>query len=342
MIRIRDIADKLELSRVTVSAILNNRYKKLGISEKTADRVRSFADELGYLPNKNALSMKQGRSMTIGILSSALAEGWGARIMIGALSAIKDSHYSLRIEAVQGAVEEKQALESLLGSRIEGLFCCNINPTPETDAFFKTATERYDVAVASTNCAFTFPHSRVESDNNGGVAELMEHLNALGHRKIAHLGGDEISEASRERADAFLKCLEAHQLNKSDCPVLQTDWDIEKARQQTRALLTAKDRPTAILCANDSIAASALQVAHELKIQVPERLSVVGMTNERISSLTNPEITTVSIPWEDIGCEAVRSLIESIQAKSADPEGKLVRCESSILARASTAAPAGS
>jgi DNA-binding LacI/PurR family transcriptional regulator len=297
---------------------------------------------MGYLPNKNALSMKNGRSMTIGILSSALAEGWGARIMIGALSAIKDSFYSLRIEAVQGAAEEKQALESLLGSRIEGLFCCNINPTPETDAFFKTATERYDVAVASTNCAFSFPHARVESDNHGGVTQLMEHLTSLGHRRIAHLAGDAISEASRERTEAFLDCVKKHLLNTDDCPILKTDWNIEKARQQTRALLTGDNKPTAILCANDSIAASALQIAHELKIQVPEQLSVVGMTNERISSLTNPEITTVSIPWEDIGSQAIRSLLQSIEEKSAQPNRQLVRCDSTILPRASTAATADS
>ena len=103
MIRIRDIAAKLELSRVTVSAILNNRYKKLGISEKTAERVRACADELGYVPDQNALSMKEGRSLTIGMISSALSEGWGARIMVGALQALKGTPYRLRIEAVRGA-----------------------------------------------------------------------------------------------------------------------------------------------------------------------------------------------------------------------------------------------
>ena len=325
---------------MTVSAILNDRYKKLGISEKTAERVRAYAEEMGYVPNQNALSMKQGRSLTIGILSSALTEGWGARIMIGALAAIKASPYSLRIEAVQGAAEEKKALESLIGSRIEGLFCCNINPTRETDDFFKTATERYGVAVASTNCAFSFNHSRVESDNHNGVAQLMEHLIALGHRKITHLGGDKISEASRERSQAFLECLKTHQLEEHEGSVIFTDWDIEKARAQAHTLLSQADRPTAILCANDSIAASVLQVADELKLRVPKDLSVVGMTNERISSLTTPEITTVSIPWEEIGHTAVRSLIQSIDEKSTPAEDRLVRCDGEILPRKSTAAPA--
>ena len=103
MIRVSDIAEKLKLSRVTVSAILNDRYRKLGISEKTAARVRDCAQELGYLPNQNALSMKSGRSMTIGMLSSSLGEEWGAKILVGALSAIQNCPYSLRIEAVHGA-----------------------------------------------------------------------------------------------------------------------------------------------------------------------------------------------------------------------------------------------
>ena len=342
MIRIRDIAAKLELSRVTVSAILNNRYKKLGISEKTAERVRACADELGYVPDQNALSMKEGRSLTIGMISSALSEGWGARIMVGALQALKGTPYRLRIEAVRGAVEEKQALESLLGSRIEGLFCCNINPTPDTDTFFKTATQRYKIAVASTNCAFTFNHARVESDNHAGVTQLFEHLISSGHSKIAHLGGDQLSEASRERCQAFTDCLKKYNLESKDCPILLTDWSIEKARTKTQALLSSKNKPTAILCANDSIAASALQIAHELNIKVPDQLSIVGMTNELISSLTTPEITTVSIPWEEIGSDAIRSLLQSIEAKPTQIKAKLVRHESTILTRKSTAAPSDS
>ncbi len=341
MIRIRDIAAKLELSRVTVSAILNNRYKKLGISEKTALRVRACAKDLGYVPDQNALSMKEWRSMTIGMISSALSEGWGARIMVGALQALKGSPYSLRIEAVRGAAEEKLALESLLGSRIEGLFCCNINPTPETDSFFKTATERYKVAVASSNCAFTFPHLRVESDNQGGVEQLMQNLIALGHQKIAHLGGDELSEASRERCQAFTDCLHKHHLESKECPILLTDWDLEKVRNKTRALLTNKNKPSAILCANDTIAACALQVAHAMKISVPDQLSIVGMTDERISSLTIPLMTTVAIPWEKIGGDAIRTLLKAIEEKSLQPKAELICHKSSILKRESTATPSG-
>ena len=337
MIRVSDIAKELNLSRVTVSAILNNRYQKLGISEKTAERVRLVAKKIGYVPNKNALSMKSGRSMTIGMLSSALPEGWGARILIGALDAVKDTPYSLRIEAVQGAVEEKQALESLLGSRIEGLFCCNINPAPETDSFFKTATERYNVAVASTNCAFSFPHTRVESNNSGGVNLLLEHLDEKGHERIAHIGGDELSESSRERAKAFRAGIKKHQLNSADCAVLLSNWDINKARDHARAILRKDNAPSAILCANDSIAACVLQVANELNLQVPEVLSVVGMSNERISTLTTPEITTVDIPGEQIGYAAVTALIKAIENKEDTTAETLTRHNCKLVVRNSCA-----
>lgn len=336
MIRIKDIAEELGLSRVTVSAILNDRYKKLGISDKTAERVRASAESMGYLPDQNALSMKNGRSMTLGMISSALSEGWGAKILIGALSAIKNTPYSLRIEAVQGADEEKKGLESLLGSRIEGLFCCNINPTPETDAFFKTATERYGVAVASTNCAFSFPHRRVESDNAKAQELLMRHLVDLGHTRIAHIGGDQISEASRERAEAFRACLQSFGLDPTHCPILLSDWESEKAREQALTLLQAVDRPTAITCANDTIAASVLQVAQALKIPVPEALSVVGMSNERISTLTTPQITTVDLPGEAIGHAGITALIEAIENRETHPKQGAERINCSTILREST------
>jgi LacI family transcriptional regulator len=338
MVRISDIAQTLQLSRVTISAILNDRYRKLGISEKTAARVRDCAKELGYLPNQNALSMKSGRSMTIGMLSSSLGEEWGAKILVGALSAIQNCPYSLRIEAVHGAAEERVALERLLGSRIEGLFCCNINPDPDTDEFFKLATGRYHVAVASTNCSFSFPHVRVETDNSAAVKALMGHLVELGHRRIAHIGGDQISEASRERSEAFLRVVEFFNLNPHECPVHFSNWKAEQARSLARELLKPLNRPTAVFCANDLIAACTLQVASELNLKVPEELSVVGMTNERVSRLTVPEITTVSIPEEEIGRAGMLALIESIDSKQAKENQSITRHACSIVIRGSSAA----
>lgn len=338
MLRVSDIADKLKLSRVTVSAILNDRYRKLGISEKTAKRVRDCAQELGYLPNQNALSMKTGRSMTIGMLSSSLGEEWGGKVLLGALSAMQNSPYSLRIEAVHGAAEERVALERLLGSRIEGLFCCNINPDVETDEFFRLATARYKVAVVSTNCSFSFPHIRVETDNCTAVRSLVEHLVELGHRRIAHIGGDQISEASRERSEAFLQSVEFFKLNPVECPVHFSNWQSEQARALARELLNQPNRPTAIVCANDALAASILQVAHELKLKVPEELSVVGMTNERVSRLTVPELTTVSIPEEAIGRAGILALIGSIDSKQAKVNQSVNRLACSIVVRGSSAA----
>lgn len=336
MIKISDIATSLGLSRVTVSAILNNRYAKVGISEETAQRVREQATTMGYLPNQNALSMKTGRSLTIGMLSSSLSEEWGGKILEGALDAIQDSLYSLRIEAVHGEAEERLALERLLGSRIEGLFCCNINPIAKTNEFFNLATERYGVVVASTNCSFSFPHARVESDNSAAVLALLEHLVQLGHRRIAHIAGGHISEVSRERREAFQQGVESFQLNPEQCPVVFSDWEMDQSRSLARELLDQRSSPTAIVCANDLIAACVLQVATERGIKVPEDLSVVGMTNERISCLTTPDITTVHSPWEDIGRAGIMALIESIERKSQRAPDTIVRFPCTTILRGSS------
>lgn len=338
MIKISDIAAKLQLSRVTVSAILNDRHRKLGISEKTAQRVREGADAMGYVPNQNALNMKSGRSMAIGMLSSSLSEGWGGKILVGALSAIQGSPYSLRLESVHGAKEERGALERLLGSRIEGLFCCNINPDPQTDGIFKLATERYKVAVVSTNCSFSFPHVRVESDNSAAVIFMMEHLVELGHRQIAHIGGDEISEASRERSEAFLHGVSAFNLNLDECPVLFSNWEADQARSLAQKLLAPRNRPTAVVCSNDLIAACVLQVANGLGLKVPEELSVVGMGDERISRLTIPSITTVGIQEEGIGRSGIMALIDLMDSRRAVVNQEITRSACSPVFRGSSAA----
>ena len=338
MIKISDIAAELELSRVTVSAILNDRYQKLGISEKTAQRVLAQAETMGYVPNRNALSMRTGRSLTIGMLSSSISEGWGAKILVGALRAIQPTQYSLRVETVHGAEEERGALKRLLESRIEGLYCCNINPAAETDEFFKLTAERYSLAVASTNCSFSFPHARIESDNSNAVMNLMEHLVELGHNQIAHIGGDRSSEVSRERGEAFLRCVEYFNLKPDECPVLFSDWELDNARTAARQLLELSEPPTAIFCANDTIAACVLQVANDLNIMVPDELTVVGMTNERLSQLTIPSLTTVGIPGEVIGNAGMMALIELIESKREIATHEITRYPCTPVFRDSSAA----
>ena len=338
MIKISDIAAELELSRVTVSAILNDRYKKLGISEKTAQRVLAQAVTMGYVPNQNALSMRTGRSLTIGILSSSLSEDWGAKVLVGALRAVKSTQYSLQVEAVHGAEEERGALERLLKSRIEGLFCCNINPASESDEFFKLATERYGVAVASNNCSFSFPHARIESDNSTAVMSLMEHLVGLGHRQIAHIGGDRSSGVSRERSEAFLRAVEHFNLKLDECPVRFSDWELDQARTTARQLLEFSKPPTAILCVNDTIAACVLQVANELNLKVPSELSVVGITNEHMSQLTVPSLTTVAIPCEEIGHTGMLALIDLIESKREIATQEITRYPCTPIFRDSSAA----
>jgi LacI family transcriptional regulator len=166
---------------------------------------------------------------------------------------------------------------------------------------------------------------------------LMEHLVELGHRRIAHIGGDQISEASRERSGAFLQSVEFFKLNPLDCPVHFSDWQSAEARILARGLLKPLTRPTAVVCANDLIAACTLQVANELNLKVPEELSIVGMTNERVSRLTVPEITTISIPEEEIGRAAMLALIKSIDTKQADRTKEIDRHACSIMIRGTSA-----
>lgn len=336
MVKISDISDKLKLSRVTVSAILNDRYRKLGISERTAEMVRKVAKDVGYLPNLNALSMKTGRSMTIGMISSSLSEEWGANILVGALSAIRNTPYSLLIESVHGALAERAALDRLLGSRIEGLFCCNINPVAEVDTYFQDATARYGVSLASTNCSFSFPHARVEVDNEKALMLQIDHLVEHGHRRIAHLGGDQVSESSRERSEAFLRGVDAFGLDPLASPVLFGDWEAGRTRELATRLLTSGNRPTAVVCANDFIAACVLQVAAALKLRVPEELSVVGMTNERLSCLTIPSITTVNIPEEAIGAGGIEFLVGAIESEQTNVVEEARRYPCSLVVRGSS------
>ncbi|MBX2825669.1 MAG: LacI family DNA-binding transcriptional regulator, partial [Gammaproteobacteria bacterium] len=122
MIKLIDIAEELSLSRITVSAVLNNRHKSMGISDATAERVISKAKEMGYRRNQLAMAMKTGKTFSFGVLiGSYHIMEWMGQTLKGGYEAVSSTDYILKVEFAPEEAELESAQERLLGQRIEGL-----------------------------------------------------------------------------------------------------------------------------------------------------------------------------------------------------------------------------
>lgn len=338
MVKLIDIAKQLNLSRVTVSSVLNDRYKSLGISEATAERVRNAAKEMGYRRNEMAMAMKTGKNFLLGCMTGALGDEWGGRILDGALQVIRESDYSLKVEAVHCTADEEEALQRFLGARVSGIFACNINPKLDAATHLCQQLQRYEIPMVCNNCRPDLSPYRVDPDNEGGSDLAVRHLAEIGHKLIAFIGGDDQSIPGRQRREGFIDALGACGLSLAPKFLEQGNWDIEKTEAAVHRLLEqAPKRPTAIVCANDVMAAVAIREIHRMGLRVPEDVSVVGFTNEGIGEVCHPPLTTIAQPELEIGRRAMKMLIQKVEEKAEDrkkPETLILPSE--LIIRSST------
>lgn len=314
MIKLIDIANELGLSRVTVSAVLNNRYKTLGISERTAQKVLKTAKSMGYRRNEIAMSMKTGKSFLIGFMTSALDFEWGGRVMQGALIGLRDSSYSLKLESTRTQEEGEEAIRRFIGARVAGIFACNINPTVDDVARLKQEISRYGIPLVCNNCRPELSSYHVEPDHAGGSFLAVEHLSKLGHKHIAYIGGDQSSNPSVLRRQGFLDALGKFGLPLGPNFLENGNWRFDETEAAVNRLLSGSMLPTAIVCANDEMALVAIRTLQRAGHRVPQDFSIIGFSNERLSQLSNPPLTTIAQPECEVGKSAIELLIHKIEA----------------------------
>jgi LacI family transcriptional regulator len=172
----------------------------------------------------------------------------------------------------------------------------------------------------------------VDVDNELGARLAAEHLLSLGHRHIAMIQGSENQTSNDERTRGFVEA----SFGRAEVVLEPGAYQMERGFEATVRALSRDPRPTALFCANDLIAQSALQAAAELGISVPQELSIIGFDDYSFAASTSPPLTTIRQPLRQIGSLAAERLLESVQDASLGTEN--VRLEPCLIVRESTSA----
>jgi DNA-binding LacI/PurR family transcriptional regulator len=317
MVRIMDIMKETGLSRVTVSGVLNGRQEVLGISDATAERVRATAKRLGYIRNDLSLAVRSGKSYTFGCIISALDQEWGGRLLEGALVRLLKTPYAIRISSAEGFEDETAALEHIIAGRVAGLFVSNVNPPVENIQKIHSMLARYGIPIVSNNCPAQFSKWRVEADDVAAGYLACKHLLDHGHRHIAFISGLDHPTSNMRLKGFRLAMQESGNTMRSEW-IKEGDWQLELSEKRTRELLsTGGETPTAILAANHVMAAGVLREAARLGVDVPNQLSVIGVTDDLLCEITSPPMTTVCVNENEIGSRAMELLIERAEQSDA-------------------------
>ncbi|MFO1272744.1 MAG: LacI family DNA-binding transcriptional regulator [Rubrivivax sp.] len=319
------VAEQAGVSPSTVSRILNG-------TAIVSDEKRAAVDEaiarLGYVPNPVARGLAGGRTLSVGVVTQAIDSPFYGAALRGIEAALAPAGYSpLFMSGHWHAEEEARCIEVLRGRRVDGLI---VLTGRLSDSALRAAARALPVVV--TGRALKAPNLvALDFDNRLGAREATDHLIALGHRRIAFIGGDPEHPDAVERQRGYQAALEAAGLRADPAIAVNGDFTEGSGLAAVERLLAGRSRFTAIVAANDQMAFGAALALHRHGLRIPQDVSLVGFDDLAGATYMLPPLTTVHHPIAEIGEAAARALLALLAGETpvaTVPAPRLVQRES--------------
>jgi len=311
LITIKDIARALNISVSTVSRALRDTYD---VSRETKNRVKAMAITLRYKPNFNAMGLANGKTHNIGIIIPFITNYYFSTVITGIQEAAYNNGYNIILYVTNDSSDRELAITRDLSiASLDGLLvstCCN------NGDHFTELIEKGMPVVFFDRVIQDIEASKVMQDDYNGAFEATDHLAKKGYTKIAHIAGPNGQPFTENRLQGYLDAL------KRNCLPIKKEWIIhsgfsqECGEQDTLKLLRdKKNRPNAIFAVNDRKAVGATLALKTRRIRIGQDFGIIGFTNDPISSLLSPTISTIAEPAFDIGYTSCELLLKHINKK---------------------------
>jgi DNA-binding LacI/PurR family transcriptional regulator len=340
-----DIAAHAGVSQATVSYVLNDKQNGNRVGQGTRQRVLDAAAELGYHRNEIARSMATGKTHVLGVVGHAPQWQRTSRLLAGALDEADERGYFIKL--VRWNREEmRSTVDRCLALRLDGV----IDLIQGSDHSVLAQEMRHcGVPVASVTAASVEQGEIcVRLDEMQAARAAANHLVQLGHRRIVLLLGhpdDERSAGSRSPyRTALRECgVAVHQQD-----VLYDDYNSERTEIVIRELFEnvlqqpVGERPTAVICYRDLAALVVMRTLRRCGLQVPHDVSVVGCSDFSMAAVADPPLTTLRVPYYEMGRVLARHLIEAIEGGQSETDNIVEQLPAELVVRESTAVAIGS
>jgi LacI family transcriptional regulator len=331
------VAEAAGVHAATASRALNPETRRL-VNVETARRVLRVAESLGFSPNPIARSLKTSKSGTVGLVLPDITNPLFPPIVRGIEDVLSDAGYSALIVNTDNDPERERAqIASLRSRQVEGLIVATARlDHPLLDQLHQ---QKVNLVLVNRRTA-TVDVPWITPDDTAGIELAVGHLAGLGHRRVLHLAGPQTTSTGVVRMRAFQNAVRDHGLDDDPALMAACDlWAESEGARVLREVLDAGTTFTAVVAGNDLIALGCYDVFAERGITCPDDVSVVGFNDMPLLDKLRPPLTTVGIPHHQVGVEAARMLLESINEP--DRPARSVLLPVSLVVRGSTAAPQG-
>ncbi len=321
---IKQIAEQAGLSVAAVSYALRGER----VSADTIERVQKIADRLGYTADPVARALRGGRTGVVGLIVGNLADYWQQTLACGLQRELR-SHglHTILADADGDPATELDLARRLVAQRVDGLLVAPIGPAG--GGWAAVADQVPTVTIAGRLLGANVV-GEVRFDQATGVAEVLRHLKAFGHRRIAVLSW--VVETSSERPAEQAVREQATVLG-LDCEIVHWAQSLDGSRPPALEVLERNDPPSAIFCLSDTIAYGVLDGCRELGLAIPDDVTVVGFDDHPLSRLVDPSLTTVSWSVDRVARLAAGFLTDHLEGRSNE---RHVTIAPSLVVRASS------
>ncbi|RPI78315.1 MAG: LacI family transcriptional regulator [Chloroflexi bacterium] len=311
MTTIREVAQKAGVSYATVSHVINNtRF----VTPETRERVVNAMDTLNYRPNALAQSLRKGTTNTIGLILPDSANPYFAEISRSIeAEAFKLGNSVILCNTERDLKREQFYVDVLSKKQVDGIIF--VSTGHQVDSLNLLLSQGIPVVLVDRSVS-QVEMDAVLTDNQEGGYIATRHLIELGHRRIACIAGPSHISPSAERIIGYRKALEEIGVPYDEAIVQQGDYHPNSGLQVTNHLLGLNPRPTAIFALNDLMALGAMRAAAEAGYNVPQDLAIIGFDDIEFACYTNPPLSTIAQPKQEIGIQAVNLLASRISDKS--------------------------
>ena len=325
----RDIAARAGVSSATVSRVINGSPL---VKEETAKRIQELLAEVNFIPNPVATTLKYGRSKTYGLVIPDIKNSFYAEFLAEFEGLMVETEYEVLLANMSSNSKLVSSVRRMLMRQVDGaVLMASEFETKDIEPLFlhKVPLVTVDRRQVQAGC------SDVAIDFEGGFLEAVQHLKALGHKRIGYISGTEGLRTSAVRQHAFELALQKTDLKYHSNLVRTADYRVPGGERAIISLMQEKTRPTAILTANDMTAFGAIRGLHTLGLRVPRDLSIVGLDDVLLAGVLQPPLTTIRIPRRRMAEVCLKAL--NYTKEDVDRKGHRFTVPSELIVRESTA-----
>jgi LacI family transcriptional regulator len=332
-VTIYDLARKLNVSIATVSRALKDDPV---VSKKTKKKIFDLAEEMGYRYNHFARNLREQRTYTIGVIVPRLNSYFMSTVIAGIESVANNEGYTLIIsQSSESAGKEVDSAKTMFNNRVDGLLVSLAYETDDLahfDQFIKKNVPLifFDRVAEHPDCTC------VLIDNRKGAYESTSHLIAQGCQRIVHITATPKRNVYVDRLAGYKQALADHHIPFDDKYILINNLSQEAGVQAAAAILQMNPLPDAIFAANDNCAVGCMVALKKAGIRIPQDIAFVGFNNDPVSTVVEPNLTTINYPGYKMGEMAAASLINHLNGVNSIDATNTILLRSELIIRASS------